>query len=160
MTDALPAAVQPIAFLLGTWVGEGSGEYPTIESFSYGEELHFWHVTGKPLLAHTQRTWILADGRPSHSEMGYWRPLVDGSGVELVLSHPTGVAEIAEGPISGQVLDLETTSLGRTTTAKEVTTLRRRYEVVGETLRYDVWMAAVGQPISHHLRGELRRDHR
>ncbi len=158
MSDQIPPQVQPIAFLIGTWVGQGAGEYPTIESFTYGEELRFWTVSGKPHLAYTQRTWILADGRVSHAEMGFWRPQDDGRRIEIVLSHPTGVAEIAEGTINDQVLELETTSIGRTTTAKEVTTLRRRYEVEGDALRYDLWMAAVGQPISHHLVGELHRS--
>jgi len=87
--------LQPIAFLLGTWRGHGKGEYPTIESFAYGEQVRFWHV-GKPLLAYTQRTSADAHGRPLHSEIGYRRPRPDGR-VEIVLAHPTGIAEIQEG---------------------------------------------------------------
>ena len=157
MSDTYAPQLEPISFLIGTWAGNGAGEYPTIESFTYTEELRFWTVGMKPQLAYTQTTW-LPDGRPSHGEMGYWRPLEGGRGIELVLSHPTGVAEIAEGTVVGQLVELETTSIGRTATAKEVTTLRRRYEVEGDRLRYDLWMAAVGQPISHHLGGELVRS--
>ena len=36
-------AVEPISYLLGTWRGQGEGGYPTIHSFSYGEELQFTH---------------------------------------------------------------------------------------------------------------------
>jgi hypothetical protein len=151
----LHPAVEPLAVLLGTWTGEGHGDYPSIESFDYGEELTFWHV-GKPFLFYTQRTWILADGRPSHSEMGYWRGTDDG--VELVVAHPTGIVEIDTGRMNGSVIDLETATVGLSPTAKSVTGLRRRYEVSGDVLRYDLWMAAVGQPLTHHLRGELRRS--
>lgn len=35
--------VAPLSYLLGTWRGQGEGEYPTIPSFGYGEELRFSH---------------------------------------------------------------------------------------------------------------------
>jgi hypothetical protein len=65
----LHADALTIAFLSGTWRGEGKGEYPTIQPFAYGEEVRLWHV-GKPFLAFTQRTWSLDDERPLHAEMG------------------------------------------------------------------------------------------
>src|SRR5262245_60428164 len=117
----LPAVLEPIAFLLGTWRGEGTGEYPTIERFRYVEEVRFWHV-GKPFLAYTQRTWALDDGRPLHGEMGYWRPQPDGR-IEVVLAHPTGVVEVQEGTITGTRIALASAQVARTSTAKEVTAL-------------------------------------
>ncbi|GKD30103.1 UPF0678 fatty acid-binding protein-like protein, partial [Tanacetum coccineum] len=32
-------AVEPLSYLIGTWKGTGEGGFPTISSFSYGEEL-------------------------------------------------------------------------------------------------------------------------
>jgi hypothetical protein len=155
MEPPLHPAVEHLAFLLGTWTGEGRGEYPTIEPFAYGEEIRFWHV-GKPNIAYAQRTWLLADGTPSHAETGYWRPAGDGR-VELVLAHPTGVVEVAEGTVTPTVIELVSTTMAGTATAKSVTQITRTFLIAGDTMTYDLRMAAVGEPLTHHLGAELRR---
>jgi hypothetical protein len=147
--------VAAVAFLLGTWRGEGEGYYPTIEGFAYGEELRIGHM-GKPFLTWAQRTWSLDDGRPLHVESGFLRP-VPGDRVELVLAHPTGVAELAEGEVHGRVVELSSRLVGCTSTAKPVTAISRRLEVEGDSLRYGLSMAAVGQAESDHLSATLRR---
>lgn len=144
----------PLVFLLGTWEGEGRGEYPTIEPFGYRETVVFGHV-GKPFLAYAQRT-VRDDGTPSHAETGYWRSL-GGGRIEVVLAHPTGVAEVAEGTVEGTSVELRSTQVVTTPTAKAVAALERSIVVEGDVLRYTVRMAAVGQPLQHHLAAELRR---
>jgi hypothetical protein len=149
--------VESIAFLVGTWRGQGRGVYPTITSFEYGEEIRFAAVPGKPFLSYQQRTWALDDQRPLHAEAGYWRPKPGGR-LEVVLAHPTGISEIEEGRVGGGVIDLTATSIGLTATAKEVTGLTRRFVLVGDdALRYEVQLAAAGQPLQGHLTAELRR---
>lgn len=155
MEPQLHPDVEPIAWLLGTWTGEGAGEYPTIEPFRYGEEARFWQV-GKPFLAYSQRTWSLDDGRPLHAEMGYWRCTPEGR-VELVVSHPLGVAEIEEGWVRGHRIELETRHVGVTSSAKDVSALRRWLELEGGALRYGLDMRAVGVPLGPHLSAELKR---
>ncbi|MGZ4147207.1 MAG: FABP family protein, partial [Actinomycetota bacterium] len=118
MGPAPHADIEPLVFLLGTWRGDGNGEYPTIQPFAYGEEIRFWHV-GKPFLAYSQRTWALDDERPLHAEMGYWRPQPNG-GVELVLAHPFGITEIEIGAVAGRRVELMTQTIARTPTAKEI----------------------------------------
>jgi hypothetical protein len=145
----------PLAFLLGTWRGEGVGGYPTMEAFRYGEEVTFRH-NGKPFLAYTQRTWSLDDGRPLHAETGYWRPQPSNA-VEVVLAHPTGIAEIYYGTVAFNRVELVTDVVARTTSAKEVTALKRLYGLVDGTLMYAVDMAAVGQPLQAHLSATLER---
>jgi hypothetical protein len=160
MVDApLHPDLEPLACLLGTWRGEGEGEYPTIECFRYSEEISFAHV-GKPFLAYRQATVNLGTGLPAHAESGYWRPAGAGR-VELVLAHPTGIVEVEEGTIAvgdaGVAIALHSTLVGTTATAKQVVTLERRVDVSGDMLRYDLAMGAVGQPHQHHLAAVLHR---
>jgi len=134
---ALHPSLLPLKWLLGTWRGSGRGYYPTIEGFRYEEELRFWPVGPKPFLAYAQRTW--APGAPHalmHAETGYLRlppnsphdPSSPGR-VELLVCDPTGVAQVYEGSVEpGQrVLELSTTRVALTTSAKEVNGLKRVY---------------------------------
>jgi len=148
-----------LSFLLGTWRGSGRGQYPTIEQFSYGEEVVVEHV-GEPYLLYRQSSWG-SDGRePLHLERGFIRPGGTPGEVELCLAHPLGLTEIAHGRVDGPTLELSTDRdgvVGRTRTGLEVTALTRTYRVDGDRLAYELFMATGQTPNTLHLRGELRR---
>ncbi|MGV9410873.1 peroxynitrite isomerase [Nocardia sp. NPDC003693] len=153
-------AIAHLAPLLGSWRGRGQGEYPTISSFEYLEEVHFGHV-GRPFLTYRQRTRAADDGRPMHSETGYLRA-IGGDRVELILAHPTGITEICEGELvaddDGLRIELDSTSIGRSSSAKSVTALGRTITLSGDTLSYTLRMAAVEQPLQHHLAATMHRQ--
>ena len=161
MPPDLHPNLEELAPLLGTWAGRGAGEYPTIQPFEYLEEVVFTHV-GKPFLVYGQKTKSVADGKPMHAEAGFLRVPQPGH-VELVLAHPNGITEIEVGSYSVQdniiELELVTTDVGLTPTAKEVSALGRSFRLDGEELSYSLRMGAVGQPLQHHLAAALRRQH-
>lgn len=157
MADLHPgiAILEP---LLGTWAGRGSGDYPTIDDFGYLEEVTFGHV-GKPFLSYTQRTRS-EDGAPMHAESGYLRVPTAGH-AELVVAQPSGVTEVDEGTVrvdgSVLIIELNSRSVGLTSTAKEVLSVARSIRVDGDELTYTLSMAAMAQPLQHHLTATLHR---
>ncbi|MCY3663219.1 MAG: FABP family protein [bacterium] len=178
----LHPAVEHLAPLLGTWRGGGRGDYPTIEAFEYTEEVTIGHV-GKPFLAYGQRTRG-ADGAPLHAESGYLRPAGD-RGLELLVVHPSGIAEVLVGEVTETHFGLLVTlragagaggtdsgtggtagaanrsgpggSVMLAPTAKQVDATERRVSIDGDTMRYEVHMAAVGEPLTPHLEATLHR---
>ena len=61
--------------------------------------------------------------------------------------------------VRGNAIEMEVsaTTIGRTASAKEVTALSRSLRLDGDVLTYKVRMAAMGQPLQHHLAATLRR---
>lgn len=162
MSPELHPDISALSPLLGTWAGRGTGEYPTIESFEYDETVTFGHV-GKPFLAYQQKTTASDDGRPLHAETGYWR-LPEPSLAEIVIAHPTGITEVLEGFAAPNapggatlIIDVRSSGIASTSTAKSVVQTERTFEITGDTMRYTFRMAAVGLPLQHHLAATLTR---
>jgi hypothetical protein len=152
-----------LAWLVGTWRGAGVGDYPTIESFQFGQELVISHI-GKPWLSHVSRSWALDPStgeptRPLAVETGFWRMVPDSLDAELLLAHPTGYVEIWTGHVFEKSIELITDLVGRTATAKEMTAGKRMYGIVeGVDLGWVYEMSAMGQALQPHLSARLKRD--
>jgi len=159
MTEApLHPLCAPVAFLLGTWHGEGHGGYPGMTAFAYREEMRVWH-TGKAYLAFEQRTWQTDGdkvGREIHGELGYLRCREDG-GLELMVSMAPGHVEVSTGFVDGTRITLASIGVLDAPSAAGVFAVTRSWVLDGDVLRYDLEMSALDQPMSWHLSAELRR---
>lgn len=144
--------------LIGTWRGPGRGEYPTIEPFTYTEEVVL-SDPGRTFLTYSQRTWA-ADGTPKHAETGFVRA-VSAERAEWVIVSPTGVLEslVARPQLDGPalVLDFAAEQVVITATAKSVTGTWRRLRITDASLDYSMDMAAVGLGRTFHLAASLVR---
>ena len=147
-------SIDDLAPWVGTWRGEGDGSYPTIDPFHYVEELVLGLIPGRPVLTWSSRARDAA-GQPRHAESGFLRLV--GDGVELVLAHNFGSVEVAVGTAGDGALEVDSHAMSRTPSAKAIDDIRRRYRLDGDTLVYEIAMAAVGVPLTHHLRATLRR---
>lgn len=166
---ALPEALVPLSWLIGTWAGVGLGQYPTIDDFRFGQEVGF-STDGRPFLTYWSRSWLLDEGgekvRPLATETGFWRPRPDNH-VEVVLAHPTGYAEvwygrvevtgIVDARITGARAELRTDLVARTESAKDYSAGHRLYGLVEGELLWTFDMAAVEHGLSNHLSARLKR---
>ncbi|MGL4176698.1 MAG: FABP family protein [Dermatophilaceae bacterium] len=155
--------VAPLAWLVGTWAGAGVVGYPTIESANFGQEVVCAH-DGRPFLSWQSRTWLLDDAgervRPLATELGFWRVVPeadDGTNVELLLTHPTGVVEMYAGRAEPAKVELRTDGVLRSPAAKAYSAGQRLYGYVDSNLMWVMDMAAMGQPVQSHVSAELKR---
>ncbi len=149
----------PLAWMLGTWRGNGHGDYPSIDKFEFGQELIFTH-DGRPFFHYMARSWILDDAgekvRDGAIETGFIRCRPEGQ-VEVVLSHNTGFSEVWYGTAGDARMEIVTDAIVRTESAKEYVAGKRLYGYVEGDLLYAYDMAAMGQALQPHIWARLQR---
>lgn len=166
LSDDLPDVVLPLAFLIGTWRGEGQGAVPGggAPDFPYDEELTIRNDDGLPWLTYSTRAVHPIDRHiVLHVEHGWIRPQPvadDGSiAVEMVLALPTGIVEVLHGALvegpSGPHLELASDVIARTPTATEVSADKRMYAVRGGKLMYAIDLATGPDGLVPHLAAAL-----
>ncbi len=149
----------PIAWMIGRWEGSGKGSYPGTADFDFGQQIDFAHNGGRYLHYLSQIFEVDAEGmaiRPLSMETGFWRPQPDG-GLEVVLSHPDGYAEVWYGTVTGAKIELVTDAVVRTASAEDYSAGQRLYGNVDGELLWTFDKAAGGHPLQSHLWARLRR---
>ena len=158
--ENLNPALMGLAWLIGSWQGNGHGNWPDSGDFEFGQQIDF-ATNGGDYLHYISQTWTLdADGQPDQPltmETGFWRPAADGS-LELVLANPEGWAEVWTGKISGAKIELTTDVVARTTTAAlEFTGGSRLYGNVEGDLMWTLDRATTDVPLQPYQWARLTR---
>ena len=168
MSTELPEQILPLSWLIGRWIGVGTGQYPTVPDFRFGQEVQF-SCDGGPFLTYWSRSWELDDNgeqiRPTATESGFLRPQPE-QGVEMLLTHPMGYSEVWEGEVQvtamdqqqilGAKMELTTDVVARTPSAKPYTAGHRLYGLVDEDLLWTFDMSAMELPLQNHLAARLQ----
>ncbi|XP_046688444.1 peroxynitrite isomerase THAP4-like isoform X2 [Homalodisca vitripennis] len=154
MQASLPIheALKTLSWLIGKWVGNGLGEYPTITRFKYCEELEFTSL-GQPLLNYTSRTWHAEKKNPMHFESGFLRIKPGTRDVAFMISHNFGLSEVEEGQVEDLKLVTTSQDIKRMSFAKDpgVTQIHREYSLQGDVLSLTLSMATTNTPLTKHL---------
>lgn len=152
----------PLAWMVGHWAGNGHGEYPGIDPFSYGQEL-IVQQDGRPFLHLMSRAWR-TDGEgnliaEAAQETGFIRPQEDRS-LEIVLAHNTGIVEIWTGEIhpTQPRFEVTTDAVARTATARDYAGGTRLYGYVEGDLMYAFDMVTSEKELGPHIYARLARQ--
>ncbi|XP_076454097.1 peroxynitrite isomerase THAP4-like [Babylonia areolata] len=146
--------IQPLAWILGKWRAEegGSGQYPTINNFEYGEEAEFFTV-GQPNVQFSLYSWNAQSKIPLHREIGFIRIKPGTNKIALISAQNSGVTDIEEGEVKDGELTVETTTIHRISFSKEPETKKvvRTFQRTGDELKQVLSMETSRTPLTEHL---------
>lgn len=147
--------------MVGSWEGSGSGEFPTIDDFTYRERLTVSVAAAGKSLHYRQETWRTNVDPPvgSHVETGFISVIGDGE-VEVLNAQGHDRTEVLRGAVNptetGFHLSLRSTSLAHD---DRMVASWRTWVLDGEVLTYTMGMRTTstldGAP---HLAAGLRRS--
>ncbi|GHS87044.1 FABP family protein [Cellulomonas hominis] len=175
--EGLAPEVYPLAWLVGSWHGEGVVGYPGIEEQAFTQDVVFDH-DGGPYLAYTSTirlvvapddaSALLAEEQPGpvwSTESGYWRVPperpeglpAERAPVELLIADPAGHVGVYVGAVGNGRIDLVSDLIARTATGAEVTAAKRLYGLVDGELMWAHDLAAFGHPMQTYASARLSR---
>lgn len=176
--EGLAPEVYPLAWLVGTWRGEGVVDYPGIDEATFAQEIVITS-DGGPYLAYTTTirlitappdTGALVDEPPAQvwqTESGYWRIpperptdwglTPDQHPVELLVADASGHLALYIGAVGKGRIDLVSDAVVRTASSAELSAGKRLYGLVNGELMWAHDIAAFGHPMQSYASGRLAR---
>lgn len=155
-----PNVAAIVSELVGTWSGQGEGQYPTIDSFRYRETTQIVERDDHPALRVDQRTWReTPEGEVvSHWELGLLRISSDGSA--LLHDAQPGRSETMAGSWEsdgdGWVISFRSTGFAGD---DRVIASTRRFLIRPGELSYEMHMETTAtRQMSLHLRASLHKS--
>jgi hypothetical protein len=145
--------------LLGEWLGEGNGQYPTIASFHYLETLRITSVGNELQYVQSTRREVGDEQyAQSHQESGFLR-LLEGNQVELTNTQLGGRLEKLSGSIEttpgGLQIKLQSTHLAND---PRMVRTSRLITLEGDALHYTMHMQTTAvHRLVLHLKANLQR---
>jgi hypothetical protein len=164
-TPALHLDLLPVAWLVGTWRGNGfvvereHADGGGVVEVPVELELTFRH-TGSAVLGYAVR--ITRHGVEEDGEVGWWRIRPDAEDLtrvhlEVLLAHPTGVVEVYVGEAAEATVHLATDLVAHTETGVPVAAARRQYGIRSNTLVFVIDEATGADGLQSRLSGQLER---
>ena len=185
--EGLAPEVYPLAWLVGSWRGEGVITYPGIDEVAFVQDVTFNH-DGGPYLRYESTIRLLDPSVPEtvpaewtdgaetaeastpeltiwSTETGYWRvpperpdDLPEGKTPrEVLLADPAGRVTLYIGAIGDARVDLVSDLMARTASSADVSASSRLYGLVEGELMW-VWeLAAFGHPLQSYASAKLTR---
>lgn len=141
-------------YLEGNWVGQGQGQFPTINNFDYRETMTFERRDDKTLsyVERTERRSVdQANFQPSHWENGFIRALDSGQ-LELVNVQSSGRSEVLTGTVEFAAIKTRMTFSSQVFANDErMVATTRTFEAEGDSIRYEMAMQTnkVDKLLSH-----------
>jgi len=162
----IDASLKTLSILLGKWNGKGQGDFPTIDPFTFDEEIVFTANGVEPLIHYEQKTWDTTHRKdhaePLHWESGFIRP-VEAGVIEISNVQNNGRVEVLSGNLttSGSqstafYLSLTSVLVMHDPRMRHTT---RRYDVAGGELNYQIHMATQNNTnLTPHIQACLRKS--
>jgi hypothetical protein len=159
--EGINEALLGLNWLIGTWSGNGHGEWPDTGEFEYGQQVDF-STNGGPYLHYICQTWILdEDGQPAApltTETGYWLPHDDAT-VDVLVAHPEGWIETWYGRVQGAKIELTTDVVAAIpSAAQQVTGGQRLYGNVDDDLMWTWDLATNDIPLQPYMWARLSKQ--
>ncbi len=160
LDPTLNPALMPLAWMIGSWRGNGHGTWPGTGEFTYGQQLDITTNGQDYLHYHSQLYTVDEENQPQEplfTESGYWRPASDGT-LEVVMCNPQGWSEVWAGKIEGAKIELITDAVMRTQDAAvEYTGGQRLYGNVEGGLLWTFDRATTTEKLQPYLWARLER---